>query len=473
MVANPDRPVLSNSFLWEPEETERIETQHRRIVTSLPTPDSTAELAEAAKLFPRVNCYQPPVIWDRAEGYQIFDAPGNCWIDFTSTAVMTNTGHGHPAIRKAVADHAANGLMAQFNFASSIRIELARKLIDLAPEGCDKVHFWTVGSEAIECAFRLARQWGMQQSAEKYHILTHEADFHGWTLGAHQVSGDSARKPWLVHPDTAIHHMPFPQATPEKPLDDPAWADFFDANIQRLEDSGITANQTAGIFIEVMQGWGALPLPTPYMQRLRKWADDNKVLVIFDEVQTGFGRSGKLFAHEHYGVRPDLLCIAKGVTSTLPLAAVLGPAEVLDILDPAEITTTHAAHPLCCAAALANLEVIEREDLIAEAERKGHIAEAELGKLRDRFPHRIAEIAGLGLVRGIHIRNPETGELDREFAARWTWEAVKRGVMLFQVNRPTIKVCPPLVIPDDALIEGIQVLGEALEIAERNISFNP
>ncbi len=465
MVANPTRPVLEDSFVWEPEETERIETKHRRIITALPAPDSTDELKEASRLFPKVNCYQPPVIWDRADGYQVFDASGNCWIDFSSTAVMTNTGHGHPAIRDAVAEHAANGLMAQFNFASSIRIELARKLLEIAPEGCEKVYFWTIGSESIEAAFRLARQWGMKQAEGKYHVLTHEADFHGWTLGAHQVSGESARKPWLVHPDSAIHHMPFPHATSDKPLDDQSWADFFDANIQRLEEQGITGAKTAAIFIETLQGWGALPLPTPYVQRLRQWSDENNVLVIFDEVQTGFGRSGRLFAHEHYGVRPDLLCIAKGVTSTLPLAAVLGPAEVLDVLDPAEITTTHAAHPLCCAAALANIEVIERENLVAEAERKGEIAAAELNKLRGRHPDRIAEVAGLGLVRGIHIRDPKTGEFDREFAARWTWEAVKRGVMLFQVNRPTIKVCPPLIIPDDALIEGITVLGEALEIA--------
>ena len=374
MVANPDRPVLDNSFLWESQDTPQIETAHRRIQSPLPHPAARELLAEAARVFPVVNCYQPPVIWDRADGYQVFDAAGNCWIDFSSTAVMTNTGHGHPAIREAVQKHAATGLMAQFNFPSEIRIQLARKLAELAPEGCDKVYFWTVGSEAIECAFRLARQWGMRQSPEKYRILTHEADFHGWTLGAHQVSGDSAGKPWLVHPDAAIHHLPFPRATQERPLDDASWSEFFDANIQRLHDSGIDGSSTAGIFIESMQGWGALPLPTPYVQRLRQWADDNDVLVIFDEIQTGFGRSGRLFAYEHYRVRPDLLCIAKGVTSTLPLAAVLGPAHVLDVLAPAEITTTHAAHPLSCAAALANLKVLKRSTWLKK----------QLGRARSR-----------------------------------------------------------------------------------------
>ena len=144
------------------------------------------------------------------------------------------------------------------------------------------------------------------------------------------------------------------------------------------------------------------------------------------------------------------------------MAAVLGPGEILDLLAPAEITTTHAAHPVSCAAALANLDIIEEEDLIAEAVRKGEIATRELLALQERFLEHVADVEGLGLLRGIHIRNPKTGELDSELARDWTWAGVKHGVMLFQVNRPSIKVCPPLVIEDEALVEGIRALGDAL-----------
>ena len=196
---------------------------------------------------------------------------------------------------------------------------------------------------------------------------------------------------------------------------------------------------------------------------MREWADEQGVLLVFDEVQTGFGRTGKWFAHEHYGVRADLICVGKGVTSTLPLAAVLGPAEILDVLTPAEITTTHAAHPLSCAAALANLKILEEEQLISEAARKGKIAREELEALRTRFPHHISEISGTGLLFAIHVADPSTGEPSVELAREWTWAAVKQGVMLFQVNRSTLKVVPPLVIPDEALVEGIRALGDALE----------
>ena len=455
--------VLGNTFLIDPEETPSIETAHRCIKTQLPNPETLDDLRKAARLFPQVNCYQPPVIWDAADGFTVSDRSGNRWIDFTSTAVLTNTGHGHPAIRQALGDHVlSDGLMAQFSFASDIRIELAERLVDLAPSHCDKVHFWTVGSEAIECALRLAREHGLRISSDKVHVLTHQADYHGWTLGAHQVSGDSARKDWLPKPDPAIHHIPFPMHQ-SGDSDNTDWSQFLADNLAELSSNGISPDKVCAVFIETLQGWGAMPLPKPYVQALRKWADDNDVLIIFDEVQTGFARTGRLFAHEHYDVKADLICVGKGLTSSLPLAAVLGAGEILDLLEPASITTTHAAHPVACVAALANLQIIESENLIAESERKGNIAEEHLRALQQRFPDQIQDVRGFGLLRGIHVQNPNTGELDSELARDWTWAGVKHGVMLFQVNRPSIKVCPPLVIRDDALVEGITALGDALQ----------
>lgn len=456
----PENPLLGNAFAWPPEKTPQIETRYRRIQTPLPAPQTVELLKRAVQVFPQVNCYQAPVIWETADGFTVRDPVGNRWIDFTSTAVMTNTGHGHPRIREAVARHVGqDGLMGQFSFASEIRIELAERLVKLAPAHCDKVYFWTVGSEAVECALRLAREHGQRKHPEKHQILTHRADYHGWTLGAHQLSGEKAKKPWLATPDAGIHHLPFP-----RPSDG---AEFLERNLREMERQGVGGEQVCAVFIETLQGWGAVPLPVPYVAALRKWADAHDVLLIFDEVQTGFGRTGRLFAHEHYGVKADLLCIGKGLTSTLPLAAVLGAGEILDLIPPAEITTTHAAHPVSCAAALANLEVLESENLIAEAERKGQIAARELQRLQERHPNFVQHTQGLGLLRAIHIQNPETGELCKRTARDWTWAGVKHGVMLFQVNRPSIKVCPPLVIEDEALIEGIQALGDALETLKR------
>lgn len=456
----PTEHVLSNSFLDEPQPTQRIETRHRRIVTPLPVPESLEILRRAASVFPQVNCYQPPVVWDRAEGFQVFDAWGNCWIDFTSTAVMANAGHGHPKIRQAIAQHANTGLLAQFNFASEIRIELAEKLLDLAPAPMDKVYFWTTGSEAVESALRMARIYGMRHDPQKYHLISFADDYHGCTLGAHQLSGTKARKPWLPHPDSAIHHLPFPAAYPTQDKDMLDWEEVFAADIARCP---VRPEQVAAVFIETVQGWGALPFPTPYIQALRRWADQHNVLLVFDEIQTGFARTGYWFAHQHYDVRADLICVGKGVTSTLPLAAVIGTSEVMDLLPPGEVTTTHAAHPLACATALANLQLIQQEGLRDAAHRLGRIIRQELRQLQGRWPEYLSRVVGLGLLNAIHLSHPMTGRPDRGLARDLTMAGVRRGVMLFQVNRPTVKICPPLVITEDAAREGVAALGEALE----------
>ncbi len=460
----PPPSVLRNCLRQKPEPGPRIETAHRRIVTDLPAPGSLETLETADLTMPIVNSYQPPIGWERAEGYQVYDGYGNRWIDFTSTAVAANSGHGHPAVRAALAKHVEAGVLAQFSFVSSIRVELAQRLLELAPPGMGKVYFWTVGSEAIEAALRLARIWGMRRNPGKNHILTFSGDYHGWTLGAHQLSGSSAAKPWLPDPCPFIHHLPFPHvAADEAARNPPDWQAFFESSIADLAASGVTPEQVAGVFVESMQGGPGLPLPVSYVQALRRWTEQHDALLIFDEVQTGFGRTGRWFAFEHYGVQPDLICIAKGVTSGLPLAAVLGPAEILDVLAPGEIMTTHAAHPLSCAAALANLKVIEDEGLVEAAEEKGKLAREELRKLQARFREYISDVTGLGLLNAVHVQDPATRQPAAEFAWDWIWAAVRHGVMLFHTNRPILKVCPPLVIPVDALVEGIQALGDALE----------
>ena len=369
-------------FLYPPENTPPVQSQFRRIQTAIPAPETSAHLAATTELFPLVNCYQPPILWDRADGFQVFDSAGNCWIDFSSTAIMTNAGHGHPAIRRALADHVEQGLLAQFSYASQIRVDLARRLLDIAPKHCNKVYFWTTGSETSECALRLIREWGARQTPHKDQILTHTGDYHGWTLGAQFVSGDSARKPWLSVADETIHHLPTP--LPERrqgSADGTHGAEFFDKSLATLAASGVDLQRVAGVFIEAVPGARACPWPIAYVQRLREWADQHGVLLIFDEIQTGFGRTGTWFAHEHYQVQADLICVGKGLTSSLPLAAILGSADVLDLLGPAAIATTHAGHPLSCAAALANLETLESENLIEESARKGHLVTQYLQQL--------------------------------------------------------------------------------------------
>ncbi|MDP6447084.1 MAG: aspartate aminotransferase family protein, partial [Pirellulaceae bacterium] len=409
--------------------------------------------------FPRVNCYQPPVVWDRADGFQVFDKSGNCWIDFSSTAVMTNTGHAHPRVRQAIVEYAESGMLAHFSFAAELRVELAKKLIEIAPPGLDKVYFWTTGSEALESAFRLCREFGRRAADSKHHLLCIDGDYHGCTFGAHQISGGESDKPWVRHPDPAIHRLSFPTAEMIAESGE-TWDEWVARSIGK---TGVEPAEFCGVFVETIQGWGAIPLPTGCVQAIRRWADAHQALLVFDEVQTGFGRTGKWFGHQHYGVRADLLCVGKGITSTLPLAAVLGPADVLDVLAPGEVTTTHAGHPLSCAAALANLEVLSSEGMIEHAAEVGEIVRRELSDLRASFPRYIANVSGLGLLNALHITDPKTRQLSKSVASELTGRVVRRGVMLFRTGKPSIKSCPPLVIPAAAAVDGVRAIGEALD----------
>jgi len=452
-----DKNGLTNSFRWPSETPQSLETEHRRIQTTLPAPTARERLERAADTLPEVSCYQVPVIWDRASGYQVYDDAGNCWIDFSSTAVMANTGHGHPRVREAIVRHASEGLLAQFSFHSDLRTEVAQELLTLAPAGMSKVYFWTTGSEAIEAAFRVSRQWAMRVNPRKSKIVSLEQDYHGCTLAAHQLSGTSPSKSWLPVHDEGIHRLPFLRKGT-----DPGSAGWDQLVRDAAERTGLVGEEVAAVIIETFQGWGALQLEPAYVQALARWLREHGGLLIFDEVQTGFGRTGKMWGHQHYDVVPDLICIGKGITSTLPLAAVMGVAKVLDVLPPGEVTTTHAGHPLSLAAARENLAVLQEEGLVQRAANLGEIAKPHLDALQRDFPQMVVMISGTGLLWAIHLKDPETGEPSEYLARRLVWESVKRGVMLFHTNRATVKVCPPLIIPEPALLEGITAIRDAL-----------
>ncbi len=435
-----------------------VDTPWRKVQTALPVPESLALLSRIDAVTPAVNCYQPPVIWDRAEGFQVHDPYGNSWIDFTSTAVMTNSGHGHPRIRQALQDHLEEGLLAQFSFASEIRTRLAEKLVEIGPDSMDQAYLWTTGSETIECAFRLAREWGSRIDPAKTRLASIAGDYHGCTLAAHQLSGPTAEKSWNPDDPSHIHRLPFPG-----PGLDGGPGEWDEYVRQAIRETGMEASSFAAVVIETLQGWGALELPRDYVQALRRWADANQVLIVFDEIQTGFGRTGKWFAHEHYGVEADMVCIGKGVTSTLPLAAVLGRREVLDLLPPGVVTSTHSGHPLSCVAALANLAVLEEEGLVEHAAAMESVVQTRLEELQARFPDVIEDFRGRGLMHAVFIKDPKSGEASSSRARDLTWEMVRRGVLAFYTNRPTLKIVPPLVIPEEALCDGLDGLEEALE----------
>jgi 4-aminobutyrate aminotransferase-like enzyme len=349
---------MAKEFPLVSTEVKPVSTKFRRLQGPIPNYETIKQiekLREAESLSMRG---QPPVIWDRAEGVNVYDAYGNMWLDFSSGVLITNAGHGCKKIADAIISQASKPLLTTYCFGNQPRIKLVQKLVWLAPQHLNKVFVLSTGAETTECALKLMRTYGRKMGTDdKSIIVSFENAFHGRTLGAQQMGGSSDGKAWIKNLDPEIVHVPFPDGFR---CEDTSF-ELFEKTLARL---GVEPDNVAGVITETYQGAGPNFMPQKYAKDLRKWCDKYGALLCFDEVQAGFGRCGTMWGFELYDVLPDLFCIGKGVSSSLPISAVIGREKVMDLYGPNEMTSTHSGNPICCAAALASIEVIEQEKLV-------------------------------------------------------------------------------------------------------------
>jgi 4-aminobutyrate aminotransferase / (S)-3-amino-2-methylpropionate transaminase / 5-aminovalerate transaminase len=449
---------LDGEFSRIPQWVPKLSTRYRRIVTKLPVPESLPILGRIEKYEPRSLLGQPPVVWDRAEGFQVYDRYGNMWLDWSSGVLVANIGHANDAVKQAIIREVEKSLLFSYCFPSESRSLLAERLARLAPRGLDKVFFLTTGSEAAENAIKLARTYGQKFGGnKKIVIVTFELGFHGRTLGAQLAGGYPEAKSWIGHLDPAFVQVPFPDGFRCKNID----FDLFEAS---LAEQGIEPDEVAAVMMESYQGGGASFAPPAYVQALRAWCDAHRALLVFDEVQAGFGRSGKLFAFEHYGVDPDLICLGKGISGSLPLSAVLGRGEIMDLYGPGSMTSTHGGHSISCAAALANLEVLLEEECIDRAAAAGEFLYSGLREIAQRYSPHIGALHGKGMVYGLHIVEAGSEHPDGALAFQIVRRCFESGLLMFApvgLGGATVKICPPLIMTIEALAEGLQVLESA------------
>jgi 4-aminobutyrate aminotransferase/(S)-3-amino-2-methylpropionate transaminase len=458
---------MGKEFSTTPRQVPVIQTKHRRIVTPIPHPDSIPTLEKLRQFEPQSMRGQPPLVWERAEDIYVYDKYRNQWIDWTSGVLVTNCGHGAPEVRQAIIDQANSGLLHNFIFPSEERAELAEALVRVAPQGLEKVFLLTTGSEATECAIKLARANGIRcGGTKKITIIGAERGFHGRTLGAQQAGGIPGLKAWIVNEDPAIIQVPFP---------DGFWTrdTRFELFLDTLTKRGITPEQVAGVLFETYQGVGPDFAPVDYIRRLRAWCTANQIVLIFDEVQSGFGRTGKFWAFEHYGVDPDLICCGKGISSSLPLSAVIGRTEIMDQFPPGSMSSTHTGNPVCCAAALASLRKILSANLTGNAASLGPVLAAGLAEIQREHPAVVGHYTCRGLVAGLQMVKAADRQPDHDLAHKVIERAFHKGLLLFApvgAWGQTVKIAPPLTITQEALIEGLSVLSEAVAEAEAEVT---
>ncbi|MBT5953185.1 aspartate aminotransferase family protein [bacterium] len=399
---------------------------------------------------------QLPVVWDKAEGATVTDISGNTWIDLTSTIFVANTGHAHPKVLSALRSVLDKPLLHTYTFTHEFRRNFLKKLIESTPEYFEKAFLLSAGTEATECAIKLSRMYGINIRKDKKAIISFRGAMHGRTLGAEMLKGDPKSEEWIGYMDPNIHHLEFPFPNKGRP----SFESDIDKllNLKKLDPKNITA-----IFIESYIGWGAIFFPKAYVQAIEKFAKENDILLVFDEIQSGIGRTGKFFAYEHYGVTPDLVCFGKGISSGPPLSGVIGSAKILDIPETGSMSSTHSANPLSCAAGLATLEIVEQEKLVDQARHKGNVLHSELNRIRDRFSDHISYIFGKGLVAAIITQNKE-GVPDKELATKICNYCKSHGVLLVHTGRESIKIGPPLIISEEMLRKAILIIEEAFRI---------
>ena len=437
-----------------------VDTEYRRIKTKIPPEESIPILQDLYRYEPRSMRGQPPVIWDRAEGFQVWDKFGNKWLDWSSGVLVANSGHSNEKIKLSIHKQLDQNLLHNYCFPSEIRAKLVKELSQISPAGLEKVFLLTTGSETTENALKLARTYGQKIGGKKkIGIVSFEGAFHGRTLGAQMIGGVPHLKEWIPHQDPNIYQIPYPG---DFRLEDISFATFQES----LREQDVDPDTISAVITETYQGGRAAFMPRDYVQQLSKWCQKHGALLIFDEVQAGFGRTGTMFGFEHYNVVPDIMCCGKGISSSLPISCVISRSEIMDLYEPGSMTSTHTGNPVSVAASLANLEYIQDNSLVGNARQVGAILNRRLRELEEKYPKRIGKVNGRGLVAGIHIVQPNNLNPDNTLAVEIVNRAVEKGLLLFSPVGPgggTVKISPPLTITEEAIQAGLSVIGEVFE----------
>ena len=406
--------------------------------------------------FSRIPYY--PLVVKRAYKSTVEDMDGNTFIDFLSSAGTLNVGHCHPKVVKSIIEQTKQSILyTPVYMYNKLLSELAQKLIEITPGNFPKqVTFGLSGSDANDGAIKLARAYTGRSK-----IISFIRSYHGSTYGAITLSGISlnmSRKIGPLLPE--IYHMPFPDTYHNSLGGAPE-----DAGKNCLDylkyafENYLPPDEVAAVIIEPIQGDAGIVVPPgDYMQELFKLCKENGILFISEEVQQGMGRTGKWFGIEHFNIEPDIVIMAKALASGMPLSALIGRKEIMEALEaPAHLFTT-AGNPVCCAAALATIKVIEEEKLMENAKKLNKIAFERFTSMKDKFPF-IGEVRGLGLSIGVDlIKDSVTKERNKEAAAKICYCAWQKGLLLSFFSNSVLRIQPPLIITEAEFNKGIDII---------------
>ncbi|HYX70026.1 MAG TPA: acetyl ornithine aminotransferase family protein [Terriglobales bacterium] len=436
-----------------------------RIKTTLPGPNARRVLEGDKRYISPSYTRSYPLVAKRGRGVIVEDVDGNEFLDFSAGIAVVSTGHCHPEVVAAIQKQAAELIhMSGTDFYYENMITLAERLSKIAPmPGPHKIYYGNSGTEAIEAAIKLARYHTRRQ-----HIIAFFGAFHGRTMGSLALTSSKAQQRRRFAPlMPGVTHVPYPNVYHRPAGADPVQyavdcARFIE---EKLFKTTLPPEEVAAIFVEPVQGEGGYLVPPPqFLQELRRICDQNGILLVVDEVQSGAGRTGKWWACQHAGVEPDILCVAKGIASGMPLSVTMSRASIMDWV-PGSHASTFGGNPVCIAAALATLDVLEREGM-KNAEKIGRHILQRIADWPKKHPM-VGEVRGLGLMIGVEIvqdresRAPAHDERDKIVDL-----CFERGALFLGCGENTLRVAPPLVVTREQADAALDILEECISIVE-------
>jgi len=410
-----------------------------------------------------------PVAWKQARGANLIDMDDNLYVDLTAGFCVAIAGHCHPKIVRAIqrqAEMLTHAPAAQSP--SPSRAELLKKLAEVVPAPLKRSHFLSGGGEAMDVAMKLARLYTKSQCFIAFH-----GGFHGKTFGALSLTSRKAYRRGILPLVPGVFHVPFADC-----YRCPFGKDYPECDLQCLRyleyvitDPATAVTDVAAIFLEPIEGHeGWIVPPKEFLPRIRKICSENNILMVLDEIITGFGRTGKMFCFQHYGITPDILVCGKGMASGFPISAVVSTDEIMGAWEPFQHTSTFSANPLGCAAGVASLSVIQEERLVERSAKLGDRFLKALHEMEERY-RLVGDVRGMGLMVGVElVKDKETKEPAPKETGEVIGRALKKGVFL---QRPggrfenVLKISPPLVITEEQLDFGVQTLDEVIGEVER------
>jgi 4-aminobutyrate aminotransferase-like enzyme len=372
---------------------------------------------------------------------------------------VANIGHGNKRVSAAIKEVLDKPLVSTYAYMSGVRAKYLEKLIEFAGPPFGKAFLLSAGTEATEATLKLIRMHGQKIGKKRPGIVTLNGNWHGRTMGAQMMSSNAEQKAWIGYEDPNIHHIDFPYPWL---VSEEQGEEFFNKQLNSLKQRGLNLEtDIAGFMLETFQGWGALFYPKSFVKAIRKFTEENSILLAFDEMQAGFARTGKKFGFEHYEVSPDLFACGKGMGGGVSLSGVIGRSEIMDLPEVGNMSSTHSANPLVCAAGLAVLEEIESRNIVAETARKGKLLKNLLSDLLNKYPLILDNYYGEGLIASLIFKD-YSKHAKSELASLVSEKCMQKGLLVVHTGRESIKLGPPLIITDEAMMEAVQIIDESI-----------